>query len=99
MVIEPKDASDATPATAERTPRAESNSAEAIITHADAKVDRAIHFNDIKASDQDSDEDVNDNDNDDVELDHEAEERSLHVGHVRNPHGVKDVKPTSATKK
>ena len=67
MVIESKDANGAAPATAGRIPRAESNSAKAIITHADAKVNRAIHFNDIEASDQDSDEDGSDNDNDDVE--------------------------------
>ena len=51
-------------------------------------MDRAILFDDFEASGQDSEEDGHADDNDDVEFSHEAEERSLHVGHVRNPRGV-----------
>ena len=82
MVIESKDTSGTTPVTAGRTPRAKSNSVKAFITHADARVDEAIHFDDFEASDQDSEEDVHADDNDDVKFSHEAGERSLHVVHV-----------------
>ena len=57
MVNELKDASGTTPATAGRTPQAESKSTESNTTPANAKVDRAIHFDDFETSDQDSEED------------------------------------------
>ena len=88
LVIDLKDASGATTAIDERTPRDEPISAKVIITHSDARVDRSIHFDDSEASDQDCEEDGNADDNDGIEYSHEAEERSLHVGHVINPRGV-----------
>ena len=88
MVKEWKDASGTTPATAGRTPHAESNSAKMIITYSDERVDRAIQFDDFEASDQDSEEDGNDYDNDADVFSHESEERSIHVRHVSNPRGV-----------
>ena len=88
MVIQLKDASGTTPATSGRNPRGEANSVKAIITHADARVDRAIHFDDFEASDQDSEKDGHANDNDDVEFSHESEDRTLHVGYIINPRGI-----------
>ena len=88
MVIESKDTGGTIPVTAGRTPRAKSNSVKAFITHADARVDRAIHFDDFEASDQDSEEDGHADYNHAVVFLHESEERSLHVVHVSNPRGI-----------
>ena len=99
MVIESKDGSGATPATARGTPRAESNSAIAIITQADARVDLAIHFDDFKASDQHSKEDGNADDNDDVKFRHEAEEHRCMWATSSTLAGLIDVTPTIATEK
>ena len=63
-------------------------SAKSIITHSDAKADRAIYFDDFEASEPYIKENDNTDENDAVVFSHEAEERSLHVGHVINPSGI-----------
>ena len=88
MVIESKDASGTTPTTAGRSMRVESNSVKSIVTHEDARVDRAIHFDDFEASDQDSEEYGHADDNDTDVFIHEAEERLLHVSFFKNPRKV-----------
>ena len=88
VVIVFKEASGTTTVTIGRTPRAESNPVKLIITHADARVYQVINFDDFESSDKDSDEDGHADDNDVVVLSHEAEQRSLHVGHVIDPRGI-----------
>ena len=73
MVNESKDANGTTLRIAGRNLRAESSLAKEIITHADARVDRAIHFDDFVASDSDSEEYGSADDNDAVVFRHKAE--------------------------